>query len=66
MSRPLEKQCRMKKRVKQGRSMMIIGMFIILGLTLFRAIPSLSWTLSAIIALSAFGLIVAGLLLTQL
>ncbi|HXX87430.1 MAG TPA: hypothetical protein VEH86_03170 [Candidatus Acidoferrum sp.] len=56
----------MKKRVKQGRSMMIIGMFIILGLTLFRAIPSLSWTLSAIIALSAFGLIVAGLLLTQL
>ncbi|MGD0027796.1 MAG: hypothetical protein ABSC91_02530 [Candidatus Bathyarchaeia archaeon] len=56
----------MKKRVKQGRSMIVIGMFVILGSTLFRAIPSIDWTLSAAIAFSAFGLVVVGLLCTRL
>jgi hypothetical protein len=56
----------MKKRAKQGRSMIAIGMFVIFGSTLFRAIPTIDWTLSAAIAFSAFGLVVVGLLLTLL
>jgi hypothetical protein len=56
----------MKRRSKQGRYMIAIGMSILLGSTFFRVIPDIDWTLTAVLAVSAFGLIVIGLILTRL
>lgn len=62
---PLGSRVRMKKRVKQGRSMIVIGLLLLLGSALFREIPGIDWTLSAVVVFSAFGLLVVGLLFAR-
>jgi hypothetical protein len=55
----------MKKRVKRGRLLMVSGLFLLLGCTFFRAIPSFSWTVSTATVFFGFGLMVIGLLLAH-
>ena len=55
----------MKKRVKRGRWLMASGLFLMLGSTFFRAIPSFSWTASTTAVFFGFGLMVVGLLMAH-
>jgi hypothetical protein len=62
---PFRNSARMKKRVKRGRLLMVAGLFLLLGTTLFRALPSLDWTVSTATVFLAFGLMVIGVLLAH-
>lgn len=45
--------------------MIVIGLLLLLGSALFREIPGIDWTLSAVVVFSAFGLLVVGLLFAR-